>query len=210
VTDKERLMRQGSRATTGRSTLAIETLAILPLWLILAVVAVASGRLARAPATVLPLTVASLTLMTLTLVLATPSGRAWAAEASLSRLAWFHAWRILPGAAFLVLHARGQLPWLFAVPGGVGDIVIGVSAPVAAWVATRPGRGARLAYAVWCLLGLVDLAGVVRAAFVCTRADPGSMQLLRELPLGLLPTFLVPLTFAAHLLAFYRLAATRG
>jgi hypothetical protein len=197
-------------ATPSRTrTLAKEALAILPLWLIAAVAATASGRLGRAPAQVLPLTVASLTLATLALLLATPSGRGWAAQVSLARLAWFHVWRVVPGAAFLVLYSRGQLPWLFAVPGGVGDILIGVSAPVAAWAATRAGRGARLGYVVWSALGFVDLAGVVRAAFVCSRADAASMHLLRELPLGLLPTFLVPLTFAAHLLAFYRLLATR-
>jgi hypothetical protein len=189
--------------------LAKEALAIVPLWLVAAVAFTASGRLARAPAPILPATVLSLTLLAIALVMATPSGRSWAAQASLSRLAWFHTWRILPGAAFLILHARGQLPWLFAVPGGVGDILIGVSAPVAAWAATRPGRGARAGYVVWSVLGFLDLAGVVRAAFVCTRLDPASMHLLRELPLGLLPTFLVPITFTVHFLIFYRLIARR-
>ena len=28
------------------------------------------------------------------------------------------------GILFLVMHARGELPWAFAVPGGCGDIVI--------------------------------------------------------------------------------------
>jgi hypothetical protein len=197
-------------AATDTSALAKEALAILPLWLVAAVVVTASGRLARAPAEILPLSVVGLTLLTLAGVLGTPFGRRWAAQASLARLAWFHAWRIVPGAAFLVLYARGQLPWLFAVPGGVGDILIGVSAPVAAWAATRPGRAARAGYVVWSVLGFVDLAGVVRAAFVCTRNDPASMNLLRELPLGLLPTFLVPLTFAVHVLIFYRLIRGRA
>jgi hypothetical protein len=43
---------------------------------------------------------------------------------------------------------------------------------------------------------------VVRAAFVLSSANPGSMHLLRELPLALLPTFAVPLTFAVHVVAF--------
>lgn len=203
-------MSPGLQATTpATSTLAKVAMALLPLWLIAAVVATASGRLSRAPAGILPATVLSLTLLTTLLVLGTPSGRAWASQLSLARLAWLQAWRVIPGAAFLILYARGELPWLFAVPGGVGDVLIGISAPVAAWAATRPGRAARAGYVLWSVLGLVDLAGVVRAAYVCTRADPASMHLLRELPLGLLPTFLVPLTFAAHFVTFYRLIVSR-
>jgi hypothetical protein len=36
-------------------------------------------------------------------------------------------------------------------------------------------------------------------------ADPPSMRALLELPLSLLPTFLVPLIIASHLLIFVRL-----
>jgi hypothetical protein len=36
------------------------------------------------------------------------------------------------------------------------------------------------------------------------------MHLLRELPLGLLPTFAVPLTFAAHAIALRRALAQKS
>jgi hypothetical protein len=36
-------------------------------------------------------------------------------------------------------------------------------------------------------------------------ADPASMGPLRTLPLSLLPTFLVPLIIASHVLIFWRL-----
>ena len=49
------------------------------------------------------------------------------ATVDLRALALFHVTRFV-GFYFLVLHARGELPWAFAVPGGWGDNI------TAAWV----------------------------------------------------------------------------
>ncbi len=174
---------------------------LLPLWLSAALVLVGAGALAHAPAPVLPLSVVLLTIATLWSVLSSDEGRRWADAIPPARLALFHVWRLAPGIAFLVLYGHGWLPRGFAVPGGVGDVAVALTAPLAAWAAGRPGRRGQAAYLVWNVLGFLDLANVVRAAAVLTLADPASMHLLRVLPLGLLPTFAVPLTFAAHLLA---------
>jgi hypothetical protein len=178
--------------------------ALLVLWLAAAVVAAGSGAFGRAPAFILPLTIGGTTLLALAWLATAREGRRWAQALSPAALAWFHAWRLVPGVAFLLLYARGALPWAFAVPGGVGDIAVGLSAPVAAWWATRPGRPARVAYLFWNALGVFDLVSVVRAAFMATSTDPASIERLRHLPLALLPTFAVPLTFVAHALAFRR------
>jgi hypothetical protein len=37
-------------------------------------------------------------------------------------------WRV-EGLVFLVLAALGELPWLFAIPAGLGDLAIGLSHP---------------------------------------------------------------------------------
>ncbi len=182
-------------------------LAVLAVWLCGAVVAVVSGAFARAPAPVLPLTIVGLTIVSVGALLADREGRAWADTVSKASLAWFHAWRAAPGAAFLVLYAHGSLPWGFAVPGGVGDLAIALTAPLAAWAAGRNDRGARRGYLAWNVLGFLDLANAVREGALHTLADPASMHLLRELPLGLLPTFAVPLSFAAHALALRRRGA---
>jgi hypothetical protein len=189
--------------TSFRTKLIPLTLAA---WLGLALWVVASGALAAAPLLALPAVIGTLTASTLAVLWRTPGGRAWSSRVSLPALVWFHAWRVVPGAAFLVLYSQGALPWGFAVPGGVGDVVIALLAPLAAWAATSSSKGARAAFVVWSLLGALDLAFVVRAAFVLSRADPWSMHLLREMPLGLLPTFAVPLTFATHALALRRVA----
>lgn len=181
-----------------------KALALLSVWLCAAFAAVASGAFASAPAPVLPLTVAVMTALSLGAVLAQREGRAWADAVSKASLAWFHVWRAAPGVAFLVLYARGSLPWGFAVPGGVGDLAIALTAPLAARAAGRSDRAARRGYLAWNVLGLLDLVNVVREGALHTRIDPTSMHLLRELPLGLLPAFAVPLAFAAHALALRR------
>jgi hypothetical protein len=174
-------------------------------WLAAAAAAVGFGAFARAPAIALPRTVIGAAAIVLGTLLGRARGRRWADAVAPAHLAWFHAWRLVPGAAFLVLYARGALPWGFAVPGGIGDIAIALSTPAAAWAARRQTHAARTLFLAWSVLGFADLANVVAHAMLSTRADPSSMHLLRELPLGLLPTFAVPLTFAAHVLAFWRM-----
>jgi len=182
----------------------------LAVWLAAATLAVATGLVARAPALILPACVIGLTALTLLVLASTEGGRRFANGVSLPALAWFHAWRVVPGAAFLAIYASGSgLAWSFAVPGGIGDIAVGLTAPLGAWLANRPEKAARAGFVAWSALGAIDLANVVRAAVVESLASPASMHLLRELPLGLLPTFAVPLTFVAHALAFRRARARR-
>jgi hypothetical protein len=177
---------------------------LIPLWLSAALVLVGSGAFASTPAPMLPATIVTLTIVTLWSALSNQDGRRWADGVPLAYLALFHAWRFVPGVAFLYLHAHGWLPRAFAVPAGIGDIAVALTAPLAAWASGRKERGALAGYLVWNAIGFLDLANVVRAAAALTLANPSSMHLLRVLPLGLLPTFAVPLTFAAHVLAFRR------
>lgn len=180
---------------------------LLAAWLVAALGITASGLLARAPVFVLPLSAVGLAAVTLVALVSTASGRRFARHVARAPLVWFHAWRVVPGVAFLVLYAQGALPWAFAVPGGIGDTLVALTAPIAAWAASREGKGHLAIYVVWSALGFLDLASVVWHAAAIARVDPESMRLLREFPLGLLPTFAVPLTFVAHVLAFHRARA---
>jgi hypothetical protein len=124
----------------------------------------------------------------------------------LRALALFHLTRFV-GFYFLVLHARGELPWAFAVPGGWGDNI------TAAWVLLlafiRPDTGAgRVHYLAWNVFGLLDILGVVLTAARLAFREPGSMRALLELPLSLLLTFVVPLIIATHVIMLWRLAGT--
>jgi len=62
---------------------------------------------------------------------------------------------------------------------------------------------------LWNTLGLIDIIFVVSSALRFGLKDWQSMHALRELPLSLLPTFLVPLIIASHVLIFVRLTRAR-
>ena len=102
------------------------------------------------------------------------------------------------GFYFLVLYGQGRLPYDFAVLGGWGDIVVATGA-VALVVLRGVGRPAgRLALATWNTIGLLDILFVVSTATRLALADVDSMRELLQLPLLLLPTFLVPLILFTH------------
>ncbi len=118
-------------------------------------------------------------------------------------LVLLHLTRLFAGAYFLVLCQRRQLPCGFATPAGWGDVVIGVLA-VAVVSAMHPTQFAKLFLLSWNTLGLIDIVFVVASALRFGLKDWQSMHALRELPLSLLPTFLVPLIIASHVLIFVR------
>jgi hypothetical protein len=126
------------------------------------------------------------------------------------RLLALHIWRI-EGLAFLVLLAQGQLPALFAVPAGLGDLAIGLTAPMMARNLHR--RGLAIA---WNVFGLADLAVAVSLGAMTT---PGAAQLfittptseaLTAFPMAIIPTFLVPLSIGLHVVSLRYLLFARG
>lgn len=136
---------------------------------------------------------------------AVPALRAWVFGVDVRALVALHLTRFV-GIYFLILHARGELPRAFALPAGWGDIV--VAALAAALLASGPPATPtrRIMYRLWNLLGLIDILLAVAVATRLALADPSSMGALRRLPLSLLPTFLVPLIIASHLLLAERLS----
>jgi hypothetical protein len=127
-----------------------------------------------------------------------------------------HAGRIL-GGTFLVLYAVGRLTAPFATVSGWGDIAVGCIAAPLALLATRASPGRRAAVLVWNALGLADLTVAV-ALGIASAPDsplplfpeaPGS-AVMAELPMLLIPGFLVPLYCLVHLALFYRLRNARS
>jgi hypothetical protein len=110
-----------------------------------------------------------------------------------------HTLRIL-GVVFLIVMIQGQLPAAFAVPAGLGDIAIGVAAPFLARRLAR-GRAARRAVVRFHVLGILDLvvaAGIAAMVTYGLLEVTPSTELLRLLPLALVPTAAVPLAVALH------------
>jgi hypothetical protein len=119
-----------------------------------------------------------------------------------------NVWR-LEGVVFLVLMLAGQMPALWALPAGIGDIVVAASAFWVAGQLTRPsGRRTAIAFNV------VGLADLVVAVALGIATSPGPLQgfhttptseLLAHFPLVLVATFLVPLAIALHVISLAQL-----
>jgi hypothetical protein len=115
------------------------------------------------------------------------------------------------GGIFLVLWAEGRLPWQFALPAGIGDVLTGIGAVVVASQLARNATGAhRLTYA-WCLFGIADLVVAITTGAM---TSPGRAHLLAfdapnllvtAYPLVMVPTFAVPLALMLHGLVLWRL-----
>src|SRR5579863_10474769 len=80
----------------------------------------------------MPVAVAGFFALLLALLRIPLVARALAAPGMMSRLELPHTFRMLDGAAFLIIMALGHLPPLFALPAGIGDIAAGLAAPLAA------------------------------------------------------------------------------
>lgn len=176
-------------------------------WLLLAFFLGATGRIARLHPPAPQLMLAGLTVMLLGAGAAFPGFREWLRQLDVRHLLALHLTRFV-GAWFLVLYQRGELPYAFAVPGGWGDILVASLALLILIRVPVPEHRPHVLLG-WNLLGFVDLVLVVGTAAWLASRDPGSMQALLRLPLSLLPTFLVPLFLASHVLLLWRLRGGR-
>lgn len=120
------------------------------------------------------------------------------------------------GAVFVAAWAIGRMPWQFALPAGIGDVAVGLGAPLVAAATQEGRRGARRAAIVWNVAGLVDLVVAVTLGFL---TSPSPLQQLAtahpngpisRLPFVLVPTFAVPLSVLLHVAALRRLRAEQS
>jgi len=192
-------MRNGASRRAGRTVL----IGVL-VWLAVAILAGASGLLGRARPPMPQVLIAALSAALLILYWTPTAFRDWARAADLRALVLVHVTRFV-GIYFLVLYGRGELPYAFAVPGGLGDIAVAVAAiAVCAFTGPRVRTGRAFVLA-WNVFGFADILMVVATATRLAMADPGSMRALLHLPVSLLPTFLVPIIIATHVIIFARL-----
>ena len=178
----------------------------LALWLAAAVAVGAAGLLhaLRPPAPqllLLAITVALLAAVRLHAPL-----RAWVRTVDWRALVLVHLARAVAGGTFLVVVARGALPPAF-VQAGVGDVTVAVLALLLVALVPPSRPGARGLYLAWNVLGLADILLVLATGVRLGLRDPGVVDGFVRMPLVLLPTFLVPLVLATHVLLFGRLRA---
>lgn len=118
-------------------------------------------------------------------------------------IAGMQAWR-WAGLGFLFLYAYKVLPGVFALPAGLGDMAIGVTAPwMILGLARQPDFAASAAFVRWNVLGILDLVVALSiGALSATLASgvPGEVSAapMATLPLVIVPAFLVPFFLMLH------------
>jgi hypothetical protein len=172
-------------------------------WLIVAIVVGNYRLLQRLPMPGVQAVLFGLTGIVLFLYFRLHGLRTWIDQLDLRALVFLHVTRFV-GIYFLVLYQRGELPYEFAVPGGWGDIVVAVLA-LGVVFAPLDVNLRRRAITIWNVIGFVDIMMVVITAGRIGFATPWRMLALTVLPLSLLPTFLVPLIIATHVIIYLRL-----
>ena len=130
--------------------------------------------------------------------------RALSAPDMASRLMLPHVPRV-GGLAFLLLMVLGQMPALFALPAGLGDIAVGLTAVFAARRLSYD-QDARSALR-FNLSGILDLvlALALGAITAFQLLDAPHNNAIAQLPSALVPTVAVPLLLVLHILSIRRL-----
>lgn len=134
-------------------------------------------------------------------------GEKLAARIPLWLLLGFQVFRVGVEMVLQGLHDIGQIPRLMTLEGGNVEILVALSAPLVAWLATRGVRGRRWAWG-WNLVGLLSLVNVVARSVLTT---PGPLNLIPvevpnsaigNFPFSFIPGLMVPLALTLHILSF--------
>jgi len=116
------------------------------------------------------------------------------------------AWR-WAGFGFINLYFYKVLPGIFAWPAGLGDMAIGVTAPLMlSALLRRPDFAASKRFVAWNISGILDFAIALSIGAVVPQIAPKlfkavPMAPMTQLPLILIPAFLVPTFLMLHLTA---------
>jgi len=136
-------------------------------------------------------------------------------SADLRLIVGIQAWR-WAGFGFLTLYSFKVLPGIFAWPAGLGDMAIGVTAPlVLSRLLRRPDFASSTSFVAWNLSGILDLTVAVSIGAVVPLLAPNlygavTTAPMAQLPLVLIPTYLVPTFLMLHLTALFQARRLRS
>ena len=190
----------------GRGRVRLAVAIGLTIWLTLILSLGAVGAFVAPPGTPpLPIAIGVSAPLILFFVLLrlSPPFREFVLSLDLRFIAAMQAWR-WAGLGFLDLYAYKVLPAVFALPAGLGDMAIGVTAPwIILGLVRRPGFAASRTFIRWNVLGILDLLIAVSIGTVSTlfaTGAPGEISTapMATLPLLVIPAFLVPVFLMLH------------
>lgn len=131
------------------------------------------------------------------LYLISPRIRATITSVGLFPLTAMHVWRIPAAIVFFWYGEAGNLPPIFWILAGVGDLIAGC---LASLIFFR--QPTRQLYRYIHVFGFIDFVIAVSTGLTFTLRQDPRMAAIAELPLALIPLFGVGISGASHLIAF--------
>jgi len=200
------LPRPAQSQPIGLSGIRLSVTLVLTVWFLLVVSLGAVGTFVARPGTPpfpIAIGVGAPLLLFFAWLRLSQSFRDFVLSLDLRLVAGMQAWR-WAGLGFLSLYAYKVLPAIFALPAGLGDMAIGITAP---WIilalVRQPSFAASAAFIRWNLLGILDLIvalSIGTLSGILATGAPGEISTapMETLPLLLIPAFLVPLFLMLH------------
>jgi hypothetical protein len=182
-------------------------------WFMIAYQLVSSGGLRALPGTV-PFPLALMALVPPALFImayaAFPGVRRWVAETDIAVLIGLQTFRVL-GIVFIFFWLTGELPAVFGLTAGMGDVAVGI---VALWVTLAVARqepGWKTKANTLFVFGMLDFVFAFGTGILSGLGMPLQFAgqplpiMIQQIPLALIPAFGVPLFIIFHLMAWIKL-----
>lgn len=115
------------------------------------------------------------------------------------------------GYGFLVFYSLGLLPGAFAIPTGVGDMFVGITAVFVAYFLYLKKSYAYTLAKIWNFVGIADLLLAISLGiltyqwFIQLASTDIPSNPIAEIPLITVPVFAVPLSLLLHLFTLRKL-----
>ncbi|MDZ7601814.1 MAG: permease [Hoeflea sp.] len=167
-------------------------------WGVAVAVSSSTGLLARIPMPLIALLVGLGIALPTLWYFVSESLRAWTEAVGLRAITAFHIWRIPAAMLFFFYGIRGELPAVFWIVAGTGDLIAGC---YAAWVVTRKTPSADQ-YLRMHRFGFADFVVAVGTGLTFTLLLNPKMALIATLPFALIPLYGVGISGASHIIAF--------
>jgi len=197
----------------GRGNVRLVVAVALIIWLLIVVSLGAAGAFVGPPGrppVAIAIGVATPLMLFFAWLRFSKSFREFVLSLDLRLVAGMQAWR-WAGVGFLDLYAHNILPGVFALPAGLGDMAIGISAPwIVLALARQPDFAARSAFVRWNVLGILDLVVAVTIAAVSTVLATGAPGEITVAPMATLPLLVVPAFFVPFFLMLHAIALTQS
>jgi hypothetical protein len=138
--------------------------------------------------------------------------RAWVADLDLAWVVGAQSWRVI-GMVFVMLWGLGELPVIFALTTGLGDLAVGIFAVTASLAVLRKRAGWQGRVRMLVIVGMLDFVAAFGTAILSGEGFPLRLAgevpplLMQQLPMAMIPAFGVPFFIILHIISWQKLHA---